>query len=52
MGVKCKRPKITKTIDELLNMPKIPTTQNIAKNRTNFPMHEISISNSSKEAIT
>ena len=33
-------------------MPKIPTTQNIAKNRMDFPMHEKSICNPSTEAIT
>ena len=33
-------------------MLKIPTTQNIPKNRMDFPMHEQSISNPSTEAIT
>ena len=31
---------------------KIPPTQNIAKNRTDMPMHEQSISNSKIEAST
>ena len=55
-GIKHKRPQVTKTIDELTDklqeMPKIPVTQNVAKNRTDFPMHEQSISNPSTEAIT
>ena len=32
-------------------MAKIPVTKNIAKNRTDFPMHEQSLSNPSTEAI-
>ena len=39
-------------IDELQEILKIPATQNIAKNRTDFPMHQESISNSKTEAIT
>ena len=38
--------------DKLQEIPKIPAAQNIAKNRIDFPMHEQSISNSKKEAIT
>ena len=38
--------------DILQEILKIPATQNIAKNRTDFPMHEQSISNSKTEAIT
>ena len=36
----------------LQEMPKIPATQNIVKNRMDFPMHEQSISNPSTKAIT
>ena len=39
-------------MDKLQEMPKIPTTQNIAKNRTGFPIHEQSINNPSTEAVT
>ena len=50
------KPQGTKHIDELTDklqeILKIPATQNIAKNRTDFPMHEQSISNSSTEAVT
>ena len=50
------KPKDTKNINELTDklqeILKIPATQNIAKDRTDFPMHEQSISNSSREAIT
>ena len=38
--------------DKLQEMLKIPTTQYIAKNRMDSPMHEQSISNPSTEAIT
>ena len=38
--------------DKLQEIPKIPATQSIAKNRMDFPMHEQSIRNSSTEAIT
>ena len=38
--------------EKLQEIPKIPATQNIAKNRMDFPMHEQSISNSKTEAIT
>ena len=38
--------------DNLQGIPKVPTTQNIPKNRTDFPMHEQSISSSKTEAIT
>ena len=38
--------------DILQEIQKIPATQNIAKNRTDFPMYEQSISNSKTEAIT
>ena len=37
---------------KLQEMPKISGTQNIARNRTDFPMHEQSISDPSTEAIT
>ena len=47
------KPKATKIINELTDklqeIPKIPA---ILKNRTDFPMHEQSISNSGIEAIT
>ena len=56
VGIKCKKPQATENIDELTDklqeIPKIPSTQNIAKNRTDFLMHEQSISSSSTEAIT
>ena len=38
--------------DKLQGIPKIPATQNIAKNRMDFLMHELSISSSKTEAIT
>ena len=38
--------------DKLQEIPKIPTTQNIAKNQMDFPIHEQSISNSKTEVIT
>ena len=38
--------------DKLQGIPKIPTAQNVAKNRMDFPMHEQSISSSKTEAIT
>ena len=41
--------ELTDKLEEIL---KIPATQNIAKNRMDFPMHEQSISNSKTEAIT
>ena len=50
---------ITKSIDaftdKFQDILKIPATQNMAKNRTDFPMHEQSISSSKsskREAIT
>ena len=56
MGIKPKKLHTTKIINELTDklqeILKIPATQNIAKNRMDFPMHEQSISNSSTEAIT
>ena len=38
--------------DKLQGILKIPATQNIPKNRMDFPMHEQSISISKTEAIT
>ena len=38
--------------DKLQEIPKIPATQNIVKNRMDFLMHEQSISSSMTEAIT
>ena len=56
MGIKCKKPHIMKNtdalIDKLQGIPKIHATQNITKNRMDFPMHEHSISSSKTEAIT
>ena len=56
VGIKCKKPQATKIIDELTDklqqIPEIPATQNIAKNRMDFPMHEQSISSSDTEVIT
>ena len=56
MGIKCKKPHITKSIDALTDKlqetPKIPATQNMAKNRTDFPMHEQSITSYKTEAFT
>ena len=50
------KPNIAKCIDtitdRLQGIPKIPATQNIAKNRMAFPMHEQSISGSKTKAIT
>ena len=37
--------------DKLQGIPKVPATQNIAKNRMDFPMHEQSINNSKTEAF-
>ena len=37
--------------DKLQGIPKIPATQNIVKNRMDFPMHEQSINSSKTEAI-
>ena len=41
--IKCKKPKLQKDMDELTDklqgIPKILATQNITKNRTDFPMH-------------
>ena len=46
-GIKCKKPHIVKimdtTTDKLQGILKIPATQNIAKNRMDFPIHEQSI---------
>ena len=48
-GVKHKKPQVAQPIDQLTDklpkIPKVPTTQNIAKNRIEFPAHEQSISN-------
>ena len=33
-------------------IPKIPATKHVSKNRTDFPVHEQSISSSNTEAIT
>ena len=56
MGIKCKNLPAAKNIDKLMDklqeIIKIPATQNKAKNRMDFPMHEQSISNSKTEAIT
>ena len=38
--------------DKLHGIPKLPSAQNIAKNRMGIPMHEESISGSKTEAIT
>ena len=56
-GIKThKKNQTTKYIKELAEklqeILKTPATQNIAKNRMGFPMHEQSISNSKTEAIT
>ena len=44
VGIKCKKPQATKNINELTDklqeILKLPVTQNIAKNRMDFPMHE------------
>ena len=56
MRIKCEKPHIMKSIDALTDklqkIPKIPATQNIAKNRMDFPMQEQSINSSKTEAIT
>ena len=56
MGIKCKKTHITKSMDTLTDklqeIPKIPATQNIVKNRMDFQRHEQSISSSNTEAIT
>ena len=52
MQIKPNCKNIDKLTDKLQKLPKIPATQNIAKNRTDFPMHEKSISYSKTEAIT
>ena len=38
--------------DKLHGIPKIPATQNISKNRRDFPIHEQTISSSKTETIT
>ena len=47
-GIKCKKPQVTRNLDtatdKLQGILKIPTVQNVAKNRTDFQMHEQSIS--------
>ena len=58
IGIKCKKKKthfekgIDTITDKLQGIPKILATQNIAKNRMDFPMHTQSISSSKTEAIT
>ena len=56
MGIKHKTPHTAKSVDtvsdKLQVIPKILATQNIAKNRTDFSVHEQSISSSKTEAIT
>ena len=53
VGIKWKKTQTTKNIhaltDKLWEIPKIPATQNIVKNESNFPMHEQSISSSKKQ---
>ena len=55
-GIKYKKPQVTKNLDietdKLQGLLKIPTVQNVDKNRMDFPMHEQSISSSKTEAIT
>ena len=50
-----KKPHSMKSIDALTDklqeIPKIPATQNIARNRMDFPMEEQSVSNSKTEVI-
>ena len=54
-GIKHKKTQTPKNIDEFTDkfreIWKITATQNIAKNRMDFPMHEQSISNSKTTAI-
>ena len=56
VGIKCKKTQAKKIIDKLTDklqdILKIPATQNIAKIRMDFPMHEQSMSNSKTETIT
>ena len=57
VGIKCKKQNpnyknMNELKDKLQYILKIPATQNIAKNRMDFPMHEQSINNSKTEAIT
>ena len=44
--------KLMHWLIKLQAIVKIPATQNIAKNRTDFPMDEQSLSSSRTEAIT
>ena len=54
-GVRCKKPQLIESIATLTGksckIPEIPTTQNITKNRMDFPVQEQSIINKT-EAIT
>ena len=55
-GIKCKKPHITKIVDtatdKLQGILKIPTSQNVAKHKMDFPMLEQLICSSKTEAIT
>ena len=55
VGIKHKKKQVKKNInkltDKLQEIPKIPATQNIPKNRMDFPMHEQSINKPKTEAI-
>ena len=56
MGIKLKKTQTMKNIHELTGrlqeIPNVPATHNIAKNRMAFPMHEQLISNSKTKVIT
>ena len=55
VGIRCRKPQLTENITAVTNksheIPKIPMTQNVAKNRMDFPAQEQSIS-SKTEVIT
>ena len=54
-GIRHRKPQLTENITTVMNkshkIPKIPMTQNVSKNRMDFPVQEQSIS-SKTEAIT
>ena len=55
-GIKCKRPQLIENITTSINksheIPKMSMTQNVSKNRMDFPAHEQSISSPKTETIT
>ena len=54
-GKRCKKPQLVQSIttstSKAHERPKIPTTQNVTKNRTDFPVQEQSITNKTEAII-